>query len=191
MLQKDNRSKILGVFFDNPVPEGGGFQLRELSRKVGVSPPSVKIYLKELEKEELIIKDKHRIHGYPVYYANRDNDYFLFLKKFDNIMQIKGSGLLDYLMDTCMPDVIILFGSASRGEDIKSSDIDLFILCEETDLELEVYEKRLGRNINMFFSDNFGNHSKELKNNLINGVILGGYLKVFADDRKPSESKSR
>jgi len=191
MLQKDNRSKILRVFFDNPLAEGGGFQLRELSRKVGVSPPSVKEYLKELEKEELIIKDTHRIHGYPVYYANRNSDYFLFLKKFDNIIRLKESGLLDYVNDTCMPRAIILYGSYSRGEDILGGDIDLFVLSKEDKLDLDKYEKRLGRNIHIFFSDNFGNHSKELKNNLINGIMLGGYLKVFEDEWKPGKGKSR
>ena len=127
MLQKDNRGKILGLFFDDPLPKGLGFQLREISRKVSVAPPSVKKYLTELEKENLIIKSKHRIYGYPVYYANRDGDYFKYLKKIDTITRLKESGLIDYLAEKCMPNAIILFGSASRGEDLKESDLDIFV----------------------------------------------------------------
>jgi predicted nucleotidyltransferase len=179
MLQKDNRHKILKLFFEDPLPKGIGFQLREISRKAKLAPTSVKRYLNELEKEKLIIKKKHRIHNYPIYYANRENEYFMFLKKIDMIQSIKESGLLDYLKNICMPDAIILFGSASRGEDIKDSDIDLFLLCKEKKLDLEKYEKGLKRKINIFFESNFDKLSKELKNNIINGVILEGYLKVF------------
>ena len=78
MLKKDNRTKVLEVFFDNPLPEGG-FQLREISRKTKLAPKSVKNYLRELQKSKLIIKKPHRIHKYPAYYANRDHDYYKFL----------------------------------------------------------------------------------------------------------------
>lgn len=179
MLQKDNRYKILKLFFQDPLPKGIGFQLREISRKAEIAPTSVKKYLNELENEGLIIKKKHRIYEYPVYYANRENDYFKFLKKLDIIKDIKESGLLDYLNDKCMPDVIILFGSASKGEDIKESDIDLFIQSKEKKLQLSKYENYLSRKINIFFKDTFNKLSKELKNNIINGDILNGYLKVF------------
>ena len=179
MLQKDNRYKVLRVFFEDPAPKGIEFQLREISRKVALAPPSVKRYLNELEREHLIIKAEHRIHGYPVYYANRDNEEFKFLKKIDMITKINESGLLDYLSENCMPDAVVLFGSASRGEDLKESDIDLFVLSRKEKIDLTQFEKKLNRKINIFFSDNFNKLSKELKNNIINGAILKGYLKVF------------
>ncbi len=179
MSQKDNRRKILRVFFEDPAPKGIGFQLREISRNTGTATPSVKNYLVQLKKEGLIIVRKHRIYGYPVYYANRNNEHFKFLKKLNSIRMIKESGLLKYLENICMPDVIVLFGSASKGEDIKDSDIDLFLQCKEKKLDMKKYEKELKRKVNIFFSDNFNKLSKELKNNIINGVILYGYLKVF------------
>ncbi|MBI5392322.1 nucleotidyltransferase domain-containing protein [Candidatus Woesearchaeota archaeon] len=178
MLKKDNISRVLGVFFDDPLPIGLGFQLREISRKLDLAPKSVKLYLEELERENLIIKKEHRIHKYPVYYANRDGDYFKFLKKLEMIKAIKESGLLDYLYDKCMPDVIILFGSASKGEDTKQSDIDIYLQCGEKKLDLQKYEKELNRKINLFFEKEFAKLSEELKNNLINGDKLKGYLKV-------------
>ena len=177
MLKKDNIYKILEVFFDNPLPEGNGFQLRELSRTVSLAPKSVKIYLETLEKENLIIKREHRIHKYPVYYANRDNEYFKFLKKLNTLRRIKESGFLDYLSDSCMPEVIVLFGSASKGEDINESDIDIFLQSKEKKLDLTKYEKILKRKINLFFEENFNKLSKELQLNMINGIILKGYLK--------------
>ncbi len=179
MLQKYNRWKVLKVFFDDPLPKGAGFQLREISRITNLAPPSVKNYLGELALEKLIIKEKHRIHKYPVYWANRENDRFRFLKKMDVLFAIEDSGLLAHLNGECMPNAIILFGSASRGEDLKESDLDLFLLCRETKLNLGKFEKVLKRKINIFFCPDFKSLSDELKNNIVNGVLLSGYLKVF------------
>jgi len=178
MLQKDNRYKILRLFFADPLPEGIGFQLREISRKVDVAPPSVKKYLTSLEKEGLIVRAKHRIHGYPVYHSNRDSEYFRLLKRLDTVLSINESGLLKHLSDKCMPDVIILFGSAARGEDLKESDLDIFLQCKKTGLNLERFEKILERKNNLFFGS-FNKLSNELRNNILNGIILKGYLKVF------------
>jgi len=149
-----------------------------ISRKIKLAPKSVKLYLEELEKESLIIKKEHRIHRYPVYYANRDNSYFKFLKRLDIIRRIKESGLLDYLDEKCMPEVVILFGSASRGEDVKSSDIDIYLQCDAKGLDLSKYEKELNRKINLFFEKNFDKLSEELRSNIINGDKLKGYLRM-------------
>jgi predicted nucleotidyltransferase len=155
------------VFFDDPLPYRIGFQLREISRKINLAPKSVKIYLDELEKENLIIKKEHRIHKYPVYYANREDEYFKFLKRLNTIRSIKESGLLDYLNDKYMPEVIILFGSASKGEDIKDSDIDIYLQCETKKIDLSKHEKELKKKINLFFEKNFDRLSEELKKNSI------------------------
>ena len=178
MLQKDNLTNVLEVFFDDPLTEGLGFQLREISRNITLAPKSVKLYLEQLEKDTLIIKKKHRTQKYPLYYANRDSDYFKLLKKLNILLRIKESGLLDNLAEKCMPDVIVLFGSASKGEDVKGSDIDLFLQCKAKKVDLTRYEKELKRTINLFFHDNFDTLSKELKLNIINGYKLQGYLKV-------------
>ena len=60
-------------------------------------------------------------------------------------MRIKESGLLDFLVDNFFPDAIVLFGSASRGEDTEKSDIDLFLVAEREEIELSGFEKKLKR----------------------------------------------
>jgi len=179
MLQKDNRYKTLKIFFEDPNPKGAGFQLREISRKISLAPISVKKYLEELTKAGLIIKAKHRIHGYPVYWANRASEDFRLMKKMDTILTLHESGLIEYLNNECAPDAIILFGSAAKGEDLKDSDVDLFLLCEEKKLNLGKFEEKIKRRISLFFNADFNKLSKELKNNIINGIIIKGYLKVF------------
>lgn len=192
MLRKDNRQRVLELFFEDPLPAGIGFQLREISRKINLAPKSVKIYLDELAKEKLIFIEKHRIHHYPIYYANRDNDYFKFLKKLNTLQAIKESGLLEQINKVCMPDVIILFGSASIGEDTKESDIDLYLQCKKKEIDRRSYEKKLKRHINFFFEPDFDSLSEELKTNIINGVKLAGYLNVsFKNGRKANQNNTK
>jgi len=174
MLSDYNKWNVLTVFFNDPLKE---FGLRELSRKAKLAPKSVNNYLKELIKKELVIlrrEDKR-----PFYKANRDNKEFIFYKKTNNQLILQSTGLIDYIYDQCLPDVIILFGSFSKGEDIKTSDVDIYIQCNEKHIKLDKYEKIIERKINLFFSPSFNKLSNELKNNLLNGIIAKGFLKVF------------
>ncbi len=178
MLQNYNKWKVLRVFFDSPLAEGG-LRLREISRKASLALPSVKNYLLDLQRDALIVQKKSRVHGYPAYYANRDDEKYHFYKKVDCLTRIKESGLLLELQEKSMPSVIILFGSAAKGEDTEYSDIDLFIGASEQKINVSKYEKVLNRKISLFFEPEFNRLSKELKNNIINGIIISGYLKVF------------
>ena len=78
-----------------------------------------------------------------------------------------------------MPETIILFGGYSKGTDAKTSDIDLFIESKEEKLELEKFEVVLGRKIHPLFEINIKNLNKELLNNIINGIIVYGYVRIF------------
>ena len=151
--------------------------MRELSRIIGIGLPSISAHLKELVRLGFIVREKKGI--YPTFRANREEDLFKLYKKQNIILRIYETGLVDYIYDSCLPDNIILFGSASKGEDIKESDVDLFVGCGEKKLNLEKYEKMINRKINLFFEKDFLKLSKELKNNILNGVLLKGYIKVF------------
>src|SRR3989344_5684717 len=161
MIQKYSRYRILQEFFDFPRKD---FQIREISRRIKLAQPSVINHLKALLKENFIIKEKKGI--YPTFKANRDNEMFKIYKKTDLILKIKHSGLLDYLYDSCLPNAIILFGSASKGEDIEESDIDIFIQSPNKKMLLEKYEKLLKRKLSLFFEENFSKLNNELKNNI-------------------------
>jgi len=151
--------------------------MREISRRTKITQPSVINHLNALLKEGLILREKKGI--YPTYKANRDIELFKLYKKIDIMLKIKQTSLVDYIYDSCSPDAIILFGSGSNGDDTENSDIDLFVQAPEKKLNLLQYEKKLNRKINIFFEENFSKLSKELKNNILNGIIIRGYIKVF------------
>ena len=174
MIQKYSRYRILQEFFDSPHKN---LHIREISRKTKITQPSTSIHLKALVSERLILKEKKGI--YPTYKANRDYELFKVYKQLNLILRIHETNLLDYIFDACSPRVVILFGSASLGEDVETSDLDLFIDSQKVELHLEKYEKLLKRKINPFFEENFTRLSNELKNNILNGIVLKGYLKVY------------
>lgn len=174
MLQKYNRYRVLNVFFERPTDR---LQLREIARLAKLAPLSTTNYLKKFVAQGLISRAKKGI--YPTYQANRDSEAFKRLKRQNTVWKLYDSGFVDYTISECSPDAIILFGSASRGEDVETSDIDVCIIAAESSLKLKPYEKVLQRKIASFFSKTFEELSPELKNNILNGTILYGYVKVF------------
>jgi predicted nucleotidyltransferase len=174
MLEKNNRYKVLKVFLFNPTES---FRLRELSRLAKLSPPSVIAYLKQFEKQGLINKYVKR--SIPFYKAEIDNEKFKHYKKISILFELYNSRLIDYLWENLSPDALILYGSYAKGESTESSDIDIFVIGKEKKLNLEKYEQELGTDIHIIFNNDPKTIPKELKNNLINGITLKGYFKVF------------
>jgi len=174
MLKKYNRYRLLKIFLDSPTDS---FRLRELSRISGISPASVMNYLKEFGKDELIRKYEKR--GVPFYEAERDNEDFIFYKKISILYEVNKSGLIDYLWDNLHPETIILYGSYAKGESIDNSDLDIFIVGKEKKIPLGKFEEILGKEIHLMFEENPKKISKELKNNLINGIVLKGYFNAL------------
>ena len=174
MLQNYNRYKILKVFLYNSTES---FRLRELSRLSKLAPLSVMNYLKEFEKSGLIKKYKKR--DIPFYQANRDNESFKLYQKISVLYELQVSGLVDYLWEKVHPEAIILYGSYTKGEAIEGSDIDIFILGKERSLDIKEFESKMNKKTHIIFEDNVKIISNELKNNLINGIVLKGYFKAF------------
>lgn len=174
MFKKNNRYKLLKVFFENSLES---FGLRELGRLSGISPASVLNYLKEFEKEGFV--ERYGKRGVPLYRAKRDNKDFILHKKLSGLYGLEDSGLVDFLWEELCPKAIILYGSYAKGESIESSDIDIFILGNEIKISLSKFEKKLGREIHLMFENDSKKIPKELKNNLINGVVLRGYFNAL------------
>lgn len=174
MLKNYNKYRILRIFLNSPTES---FRLRELSKLSKISPLSVMNYLNGFESEGLI--KKYRKRGVPYYQALRDDENFILYKKISIIYELHETGLIKELWNKTAPDAIILYGSYAKGEAIENSDIDLFIIGKEKKVNLEKFEKLLGKKMHIIFEKDFNNVSSELKNNLINGIILKGYLKVF------------
>jgi predicted nucleotidyltransferase len=178
MLQKSSINQTLNHFFLYPTK---AHYLMDMSRSIGIAHTSIKKNLKELLKLKIIKEQIEKKGGrkFPIYSTNLENKLYKRYKIISNFTSLLESGIVDYLTDRLAPKSMILFGSYARGEDTESSDIDLFLECNKEELQLRPYEKKLGRKIELHFNSDFLTYPSELKNNLLNGIILSGYLEVF------------
>lgn len=178
MLQKCHILDVAGVFFREPTRD---HYLIEISKKANLSHTSTKTHLQALIKLSIIKEsiEKKGTRKFPLFKADINNKNYKDYKKIYNLLELQNSNLIPFLKDTLMPKCIILFGSYQRGEDLEESDIDLFVEYKEEKLDLSKFAKKLNRKIQLHFKENFKDYPKELKNNIINGMVLEGYLEGF------------
>jgi len=149
--------------------------VREYSRIMKISPPTASKMLFEYHKQELLLIEKDR--NYLFYYANRNSKIFADLSRI--YWKLKLKNLVNYLNNILTSPTIILFGSLSKAETKIDSDIDLCVLSHKKDIHLAKIESNLKRKIQLSFFNSLEDiKSKELKNNIINGYILEGRLKI-------------
>ena len=149
--------------------------VREYSRLRKISPPTASKILFELNKEGLLLIEKDR--NYIFYYANKNNKIFVDLSRI--YWNLRLDNLVDFLNKNLTNPTIILFGSLSKSETKEDSDIDLCVMGHKKELNLKNFEDNLKRKIQLFFFSSIEDiKNKELANNIINGYILNGRLKL-------------
>ena len=106
-LISTNAQKVLNFLIQSP---GKQFLANEIEKATRISRAGVNFSLRKLAKEKLVLREKKaKIYLYSVDYNN------------PVIKQLK-----------VLSKKIVLFGSCARGENINSSDIDLFILADSS-----------------------------------------------------------
>ncbi|HIH59521.1 MAG TPA: nucleotidyltransferase domain-containing protein [Nanoarchaeota archaeon] len=176
MKRKNIKESIKEYFFQYPTLR---LRVREAERELHLPLPSIIRYFKELEKENILKKEK--ISNIHTFAADRTSHIFLLEKRLFNIKQMFDSGIIEYLIREYSNPTIVLFGSYGRGEDVESSDIDLYIQTpSKRDIKLDKFEKILKRKIQIFAHKNIKEISNpHLANNIINGITLHGFVEAF------------
>lgn len=161
---------------------GKELNLRSIARILKKSPTAVSNALVLLEKEKIVkIKRNENIKMLLIEF-NRDNQYAVELKRVENLKLIYESRLAKFLEESFPGCNIILFGSYSRGEDVwlnkieeHISDIDIAVIgSSEKQVDLMEFEKKLKRTIVINFYPSFKEIHKNLKDNILNGIVLSG-----------------
>lgn len=164
------QQEILRILF---VKVGMTFNARRLAKALKVSPTAIAKSLKSLEHERLIKVERES--GRLLITLNRENPAVFYLKRVENLRLVYESGLADYLSEKFPGTTIVLFGSYSFGEDIIGSDIDIAVIGEkEGAVETARFSKLLERRISVQFFDSLGQVHKNLRENIMNGIVLKG-----------------
>ncbi|MBP8717522.1 MAG: nucleotidyltransferase domain-containing protein [Candidatus Atribacteria bacterium] len=131
-LISTNAQKVLNFLIQSP---GKQFLAKEIEKATRISRAGVNLSLRKLAKEKLVLREKKaKIYLYSVDYHN---------PVIKQLKVLKTTVLLQPLVNKLKPlsKKIVLFGSCARGEDIDSSDIDLFILADSPKAIEEKIEK--------------------------------------------------
>ena len=172
---------ILEPFIKEPERE---FHIRELAKLLKKAPTTISNHLKRYESQNLLIS-KSRL-NHLLFRADTESPRFKQLKLNYNLNSLQESGLIEHLVeDFNHPEAIVLFGSFSKAEDNKNSDVDLLIISpKKQEPNLEKFEKKIGHKIQLFVHsknelERLKDKNKELFNNWINGIIIHGYFEVL------------
>ena len=147
--------------------------IREYARIRKISPPSSSTLLSKLNKEGLLLKEEQK--NYIYYVANKESKLFVNLSRVYWQLKFMKFGLIDNLNKELISPLIILFGSFSKSEINKNSDIDFAIFTvSKKKVDLTSFEKKLKRKIQVFMFKNKKEVNENLLNNINNGFILFG-----------------
>lgn len=150
---------------------------RDIAKALKVSPTTVASSTKELKGRNIIKVEKTKTINFVS--LNMDEKTTIDLKKIENLRNIYTSGLSDYLFEEIPGTTIILFGSYSRGEDSKNSDIDFAVVGrKDKTLSLDKFEQILNRRININFYESWAKINKHLKNNILSGTTISGGVEL-------------
>ncbi len=139
--------KSVEFFLINPYKE---VYIRELAKKLKISPFATKKYADILVKEGLIIDEKKANLRYLK--ANVTNLFYKYLKISYNLKQLIKSDLINFLKNNIVNVAsIVLFGSLAKAEDTEESDIDILIIGKQKNLNLKDFEDRLKKEITLHF----------------------------------------
>jgi len=161
---------ILEFFINNPYKE---FYVREISKKLKISPTTISKYLKKMEKEGLLLSENKYNHLF--FKAHNENLLFKQKKVHYNICMIINSGLIDYLNKILDAEIILMDNKDENYE------ITLLVISNKKiikEINLNDFEKRLGKLNILFYSIKEIKNNKEIINRLINGIIIKGYLRL-------------
>lgn len=167
MVQKCSLIRTLEIFFIEPTTI---HFIKEISRKIKLAPTSIRNNIKELLKDNLIkIKKTKPFNGF---IANRESNSFIFYKRIYNLYSLKN--LIDFLVESYYPKLVVVYGSYSLGEDLESSDIDIIIIKSNNEIKLGNFEKKLKRKIQIISINDLNELDINLKKKVLNGIVLYG-----------------
>jgi len=173
---KSKKEKIIELFFENPTKQ---WHFEEILREAGITRSKADLWLKKLAREKIIRRNKER-DKMPYYVSNYESPEYKNKKKIFALNKLHKSGLLNHLYSLKKARTVILFGSFSRSDWYKNSDIDLFIYGNPEGLRIIDYELRLHKNIQLFICKDNKELAK-LGQGLIKNIIKGNIIKGDID----------
>lgn len=163
---------VLELFFEEPTRE---WHFEEILKDAKISRSKASIWLRRFMRERLVrrVKEKGKM---PHYIGDYESPSYKNRKRLFAMNKLYESGLLDELISLEKARTAIIFGSLTRSDWNKDSDVDLFVYGDTQGLRTAKYEARLGRDIQVFACSNPA-ELKRLGPGLISNILKGQLIK--------------
>ncbi|MBS3164248.1 nucleotidyltransferase domain-containing protein [Candidatus Woesearchaeota archaeon] len=169
---------LLLLFLEEPTRR---WRFSELLRAAGMSRPRAALWLRRFIAGGLVRRMKER-GRMPYYEAAWKNERYRVRKRLFALDALEQRGLLSGL-SSLPADTVVLFGSMSRWDWHRESDVDIFVLGYSNVPEISRLERALGRKIDLFACKNRAALRKmrpPLLGNILEGYLLKGSLDEVA-----------
>jgi predicted nucleotidyltransferase len=183
MASPSKEQDILKLILENsPMKE---WHFTEITREAEVTKIVASKWLKKYVKNGLIKYSKQK-GRFPFYTAGQNNPVYQTMKRIHALNELHESGLITNLLSQKKAKTIILFGSMSKGDWYKDSDIDIFVFGDLSEFKKNLYETRLKRFIELHIFEN-RTDLEEVRSgllyNIINGYVIKGQVQDLLNDR--------
>lgn len=175
-IMQSKEEAVMKIFFECPTRE---WHFEEIIKSTKIARSKADSWLKKFIRKGLIRRIKER-GKMPYYIGNYSSPEYKNKKKIFALTRLHESGFLNHLGSLCKAKVIILFGSFSRSDWHKDSDIDIFLYGDPEGIKLAEYELKLHRNIQLFICQTKKDLMK-LGEGLIRNIIKGNIIKGNLD----------
>ncbi len=172
---KSKEDSILELFYNS----SKHWHFEEIMEHANISRPQLAKWLRTLENEGIIkrIKPKGKM---PYYVHDFHNPKFSVRKRLYAQQKLALSGLLDHLASLDKAKVVILFGSFSRWDWYKDSDIDIFIYGSDDEFKQGKFELKLHRDIQVHIAKDKNDLKRMDK--MMPYIVSGNFIKGSIDD---------
>ncbi len=161
------------LFFQSPLQH---WHFKDIIQESGLSRERVNFYLRELLKEQFILRKKLK-RKQPYYQPQIQSPSFRLEKRLYGLSLLQESGLFEHLLSSPEIKTAVLFGSFARGDWGKSSDVDLFIYGQDTNLDQGKFELKLHRELQVFSFKSASEIKKKVSPALLSNIAKGFNIK--------------
>ena len=148
------------------------FSMSAYAEKLGVSIPTARTILLNLEREKYLSSVKQ--YNAREFRVIRGERYTKLLNTYW-YLKIYESGLLDALAESFVVKSIVLFGSVQKAELTPQSDIDIAVIGTKLDeFDERPFEKKLGREIQLLVVETQEQKKTNVFKNIQKGYVLSG-----------------
>lgn len=168
----NKEESIIKLFFNEPTKH---WHFEAILKQANISRPQAARWLHKLIKEG-IVKRVKPLEKMPYYLGNYESTTYQARKRLFALNELEKQGFLSHLASLQKAQTIILFGSMSRWDWHKESDIDLFIYGDDEGFDPGRFRAKLHREIETFICKD-KNELKKFNPALLRNIVAGYLMK--------------